>query len=222
VSIRLKASNGASKPSVTSVGARPSAPPAMRLNEGSRAIQTRGARPHDCRTNACAPNTHARLTRPGQMNQLANQTRGVSQRTSASALNQRPPARAVSGSGPKSPNYNVHSPIPLGGGSQRIRATIQGTPQVAGSVELNSVGSGKVYISNLKVDQQHRRRGVAAKLIDAAVATARRQGFRAASLEARPSDNGISPQALVAMYRRQGFKSIGKSSRGSPLMERKL
>jgi ribosomal protein S18 acetylase RimI-like enzyme len=84
------------------------------------------------------------------------------------------------------------------------------------------MGGGKVHISNLKVEQQHRRRGVAAKLIDSAVATARRQGFHLASLEARPSDNGISPQALVAMYRRQGFKSVGKSQRGSPLMERKL
>ena len=58
--------------------------------------------------------------------------------------------------------------------------------------------------------------------IDAAVATARRQGFKMARLEARPSDNGISPQALVDMYRRQGFKSVGRTGRGSPLMERKL
>jgi len=110
----------------------------------------------------------------------------------------------------------------LGQGSQQIRATIHGTPQVAGSVELSRSGGGKAYISNLKVDQQHRRRGVAAQLIDAAINTARRQGFKAASLEARPSDNGISPQALVAMYRRQGFKSVGRTDRGSPLMERKL
>ena len=112
--------------------------------------------------------------------------------------------------------------MPLGHGSQQIRATIPGTPQVAGSVELSAAGAGRVYISNLQVDQQHRRRGVAAKLIDAAIAAARRQGFKAASLEARPSDNGISPQALVAMYRRQGFRNVGKSQRGSPMMERKL
>jgi ribosomal protein S18 acetylase RimI-like enzyme len=89
-------------------------------------------------------------------------------------------------------------------------------------VEISAGGAGKAFISNLKVDQQHRRRGVAAKLIDAAINTARRQGYKAASLEARPSDNGISPQALVAMYRRQGFRSVGKSQRGSPMMERKL
>jgi ribosomal protein S18 acetylase RimI-like enzyme len=121
----------------------------------------------------------------------------------------------------KAPGYTVQAPLNVGGGNQKIRATIQGTPQVAGSVEISAAG-GKAYISNLRVDQQHRRRGVAARLIDAAVNTARRQGFKAASLEARPSDNGISPQALVAMYRRQGFKSVGKSNRGSPMMERKL
>jgi ribosomal protein S18 acetylase RimI-like enzyme len=122
----------------------------------------------------------------------------------------------------RAPSYTVQAPVPLGGRSHQIRATIQGSPQVAGSVEISAAGAGKIFISNLKVDQQHRRRGVAAKLIDAAVNTARRQGFRAASLEARPSDNGITSQALVAMYRRQGFKSVGKSHRGSPMMERKL
>jgi ribosomal protein S18 acetylase RimI-like enzyme len=147
--------------------------------------------------------------------------RAANQPPGANALNQRILHRP-SASGPRSANYNVHTPIPLGAGSQQIRATIQGTPQVAGSVEITKAGAGKAYISNLKVDQQHRRRGVAAKLIDAAISAARRQGFRAASLEARPSDNGISSQALVAMYRRQGFKNVGKSHRGSPMMERKL
>ena len=141
---------------------------------------------------------------------------------SVANANQRGPARPGSPGQMKAPAYTVQAPRPLGGNSQQIRATIQGSPQVAGSVEISRVGGGKAYISNLVVDQQHRRRGVAAKLIDAAVSTARRQGFKAASLEARPSDNGISPQALVAMYRRQGFKSVGRSYRGSPMMERKL
>jgi len=136
--------------------------------------------------------------------------------------NQRPPARPVSPGQMKAPAYTVQSPLPLGARGHQIRATIQGSPQVAGSVEISAAAGGKAFISNLKVDQQHRRRGVAGKLIDAAVNTARRQGFKTASLEARPSDNGISPQALVAMYRRQGFKSVGKSHRGSPMMERKL
>ena len=137
---------------------------------------------------------------------------------SVAGTTQRMPARPAS----KAPAYAVQAPQPLGAGSQQIRATIHGSPQVAGSVEISRAAGGKAFISNLKVDQQHRRRGVATQLIDAAITTARRQGFKAASLEARPSDNGISPQALVAMYRRQGFQSVGKSHRGSPVMERKL
>ena len=183
-----------------------------------QAIRQPGFGQPACRTPACATN-HRTQTGPGQ---FANQTPGATQRTAAHHLHQQPTVRAASGLAPKSPKYRVQTPIPLGRGGQQIRATIQGTPQIAGSVDIGMVGAGKVYISNLKVDQQHRRRGVAAKLIDAAIATARRQGFRAASLEARPSDNGISPQALVAMYRRQGFRSVGKSVRGSPMMERKL
>lgn len=141
---------------------------------------------------------------------------------SVAVVNRQTPARPAAPAISKAPNYTVQAPIPLSGRGQQIKATIQGTPQVAGSVEISSAGPGKAYISNLSVDQQHRRRGVAAKLIDAAIATARRQGFSAASLEARPSDNGIAPQTLVAMYRRKGFKSVGKTGRGSPLMERKL
>ena len=122
---------------------------------------------------------------------------------------------------PSGPNYAVQPPVPLGGHSHQIRATLNGSRQVAGSVDIRAAGAGKGFIANLKVDQDHRRRGVAAKLIDAAVNTARRQGLRSVSLEARPSDHGISPQALVAMYRRHGFKSVGKTGRGSPLMERR-
>ena len=123
---------------------------------------------------------------------------------------------------PAGPRYAVQPPVPLAGRSQQIRATLNGTRHVAGSVDIRTSGPGKGFIANLKVDHEHRRRGVAAQLIDAAVATARRQGMSSVSLEARPSDNGISPQALVSMYRRQGFKSVGRSHRGSPLMERKL
>lgn len=132
-------------------------------------------------------------------------------------LKQRPEA-----ANPRANTYAVQSPVHVAGRGQQIRATISGTQNVAGSIEISGRGAGQAYISNLTVDQQHRRRGVAAKLIDAAINNARRQGFKSASLEARPSDNGISPQALVAMYRRQGFKSVGRSQRGSPLMERKL
>lgn len=128
--------------------------------------------------------------------------------------------------GPPSPRntngYAVQAPVPLGGNGHQIKATMNGSRQVAGSVDIRAAGGGRGFIANLKVDNEHRRRGVAGKLIDAAVATARRQGFNSVSLEARPSDNGITPSALVSMYRRQGFKSVGRTQRGNPLMERKL
>lgn len=122
----------------------------------------------------------------------------------------------------KAPIYTVHAPLTVGRHYQQIRATIQGTPQIAGSVDITPSGRRKAYISNLHVDQQHRRRGVGGKLIDAVITAARRQGFKAARLEARPFDNSIPLQALVTLYRRQGFRSIGKNRRGSLLMERSL
>lgn len=151
-----------------------------------------------------------------QHNAQANKSPAIQTRTAGQ------PTPAAANAHSKANNYMVQAPVPVAGRSQQIRATIGGTPQVAGSVEISPAGGGKVFISNLQVGQQHRRQGVASKLIDAAISTARRQGFRAATLEARPSDNGISSQALVAMYRRQGFRSVGKTGRGSPLMERKL
>ena len=122
----------------------------------------------------------------------------------------------------KSPRYTVQAPLTLGRHYQQIRATIQGTPQIAGSVDISASGRGKAFILNLQVSQLHRRRGVARKLIDAVITTTRRQGFTTARLEARPFDNGIPLHALVALYRRQGFRSIGKNRRGSLLMERIL
>jgi ribosomal protein S18 acetylase RimI-like enzyme len=174
--------------------------------------------------NRLAPNIRPQATAaPAQANRTAIQSRGALPQAGANrapAINQGA-ARPASAAASRSAGYTVQAPINRGG-SQQIRATIQGTPQVAGSVEIRAAGAGRAYISNLTVDEQHRRKGVAAKLIDAALNTARRQGFKAASLEARPSDNGITPQHLVAMYRRKGFKSVGKTGRGSPLMERKL
>lgn len=122
----------------------------------------------------------------------------------------------------KAPAYAVQAPVSVGAQGKQIRATLNGSRQVAGSVDIHTAGPRKGFIANLKVDSEHRRRGVAAKLIDAAVNTARRQGLSSLSLEARPSDHGITSHALVSMYRRQGFKSVGRTQRGSPLMERKL
>ena len=131
------------------------------------------------------------------------------------------PINPVSPGQMNAPSYRLQAPLTFGC-HQQIRATIQGKPQVAGSVEISPSGRGNAFISNLHVDRQHRRRGIAAKLINAVISTARRQGFKAARLEARPFDNGIPLPALIALYRRQGFKSVGKTRRGSPLMELRL
>lgn len=155
------------------------------------------------------PPTRPQFNRPGPL----NRSNAATPQLKPAGLNQNQSA---------SPRYAVGPPVSLADRSQQIRATLHGTQQIAGSVDIRTSSPGKGFIANLKVDQQHRRRGVAAQLIDAAVITARRQGMSSLSLEARPSDNGISSQALVAMYRRQGFKNVGRSHRGSPLMERKL
>lgn len=207
------------KPQIKVVSARGPQSRQSPRHEG-RAIQLQGI--GQCRTPMCATShTNGRAGNGAQA--MANGAHQVGMKSAAPAnrSNQGAPAGSR-GAAALGGNYRVQSPLPRGVGSHQIRATLQGTNQVAGSVEISKVGNGRAYISNLQVDQQHRRRGVAAKLIDAALAAARRQGFRTASLEARPSDHGISPQALVAMYRRQGFKAVGKSQRGSPLMERKL
>jgi ribosomal protein S18 acetylase RimI-like enzyme len=116
----------------------------------------------------------------------------------------------------------VLPPTALAGGRQQIRVAVSGSRQVAGSVDIRPTGGGNAYISNLKVERDFRRQGLANQLMDAALRNARVQGFKAARLEAHPSDDGISPQALVSMYSRMGFRSVGRSSRGNPLMERRL
>ncbi|HEX8722770.1 MAG TPA: GNAT family N-acetyltransferase [Pyrinomonadaceae bacterium] len=139
-----------------------------------------------------------------------------------------PPARggtaqrreAVASAAPA--GFRVLPPTPLGAGRRQIKVTVAGSPKVAGSVDIRPAGGGKAYISNLKVESDFRRQGLGGRLMDAALQSARGQGFTAAQLEARPSDSGITSQALVSMYRRMGFRSVGKSSRGNPLMERIL
>lgn len=118
--------------------------------------------------------------------------------------------------------YRLMPPTPLAGGRQQIRVAVSGTRQVAGSVDIRPTGGGRAYISNLNVGRDFRRQGLAGQLMDAALRNARTQGFKAARLEAHPSDDGITPQALVAMYSRMGFRNVGRSSRGNPLMERSL
>ena len=118
--------------------------------------------------------------------------------------------------------YSVHEPMPGQDGSRQITVTAPGSPRPVGSVNIWAKQSGKLEITDLSVSPDHRRQGVGAMLMQAALRIAESQGMHAARLEARPSDGGIAPQALVSMYQRMGFHSVGLSSRGNPLMERTL
>jgi ribosomal protein S18 acetylase RimI-like enzyme len=160
-----------------------------------------------------AHTTHTNAAHASARPQNQNQTRSA-------PTAQRQAAVAPAPSRPA--NYRVLPPTPLAGGRQQIKVAVSGTRQVAGSVDLRPTGGGKAYISNLKVERDFRRQGLANQLMSAAMSNARSQGFSAVRLEAHPSDNGITPQALISMYSRMGFRNVGRSSRGNPLMERRL
>jgi ribosomal protein S18 acetylase RimI-like enzyme len=103
----------------------------------------------------------------------------------------------------------------------QISVAAQGLPQPVASLQMTRSDNG-VFISDLRVSPEHRRHGLAGQLIDAAVRTARSQGYPIAVLEARPdSPSEMNPGALVSMYQRHGFRMTGLSKRGSPMMERK-
>ena len=115
--------------------------------------------------------------------------------------------------------YAVRGPLRSGSG-WHIDLAAQGTPQPVGSVQLRPSENG-VYISDLKVSAEHRRQGLATQLMDAALRTARSNGYHVAQLEARPDSPGdVARGALVSMYRKLGFRTTGMSKRGNPLMER--
>lgn len=204
----------------------------IQLNKGRTPAPQAAA--HNCKGLAChatAQHAAGAKAHPGaaaaaqaNRNLMQARTTGTPQRVenraqtaaTSGGVNQAAKAAAA-----KTPAYVVHAPPVIGGGGQ-IKATIKGTPQVAGSLDIKPIGGGKVYISNLTVERQHRRQGLANQLMGAAVAAARTHGFSGAQLEARPSDAGITSQALVAMYQRLGFKNVGKTRRGNPLMERRF
>jgi len=118
------------------------------------------------------------------------------------------------------PEYAVRAPRPNGSGWD-IQVAAQGASQPVGSVQLTA-SKDRVYISNLKVSPEHRRHGLAGQLVDAALRTARSNGYRVAQLEARPDTPAdLAPSALVSMYRKLGFQTTGISQRGTPLMERR-
>lgn len=117
-------------------------------------------------------------------------------------------------------HYSVRAPRPTSSGWD-IQVAPQGAAQPVGSVQLTASKNG-IYISHLKVAPEHRRHGLASQLVDAALRTARSNGYSVAQLEARPdSAADVAPSALVQMYRKLGFQTTGISQRGNPLMERR-
>ncbi|HEV2446920.1 MAG TPA: GNAT family N-acetyltransferase [Candidatus Sulfopaludibacter sp.] len=118
------------------------------------------------------------------------------------------------------PQYTVR-PARRDGDGWEIDAAVAGRPDAAGRVRLTPSENG-VYISDLSVHPEHRRHGLARQLVQAAMRTARSQGFSVAQLEARPSPGAdMNPISLVSMYQKLGFRTTGRSHRGSPLMERR-
>jgi ribosomal protein S18 acetylase RimI-like enzyme len=100
-----------------------------------------------------------------------------------------------------------------------IQVAAGGRQEPVGSVHLTPSGKG-VYLSDLRISPEHRRHGLATQLVQAAMRTARSQGYPVTHLEARPSPGaGLPPSALVSMYYKLGFRTTGLSPRGSPLME---
>jgi len=118
------------------------------------------------------------------------------------------------------PHFAVR-PARKNGSGWEIDATAGGGNSPAGRVRLTPSENG-VYISDLSVAPDYRRHGLAKQLVQAAMRTARSQGYSVAQLEAR-ADAGseVAGHSLVSMYQRLGFRTTGRTRRGSPLMERR-
>jgi ribosomal protein S18 acetylase RimI-like enzyme len=115
------------------------------------------------------------------------------------------------------PHFALRPAMRSGSGWQ-ISAAAGG--RSAGSVRLTPSDNG-MFISDLNVAPEHRRHGLGRQLVQAAMRTARSQGYALAQLEARPSPGAdLSSAALVAMYQKLGFRTTGRSPRGNPLMQR--
>jgi Acetyltransferase (GNAT) family len=108
----------------------------------------------------------------------------------------------------------------VGNGRQQIQVRVKGAPTPIGSVDVHYDKPGKAFISDLEVNQSHRRHGVATMLMKAAMESARRNGSTATELEARPGPGSISNQALLGMYTKLGYKNKGISQRGNPRLEK--
>lgn len=129
---------------------------------------------------------------------------------SGSVINQKPAA----------PFSYAIGPAMKDGSGWQISVAAMGRSQSVGSVRITPRNK-TAYISDLEVATDHRRHGLATQLVQAAMRTARSQGYSTAQLEARPGSNSdLSQPSLVSMYQRLGFRATGLSRRGNPLLER--
>jgi ribosomal protein S18 acetylase RimI-like enzyme len=141
-------------------------------------------------------------------------------KSSAAAPAAHVPGQAISMKPRPAMNYAVRPPR-MNGSGWEISVGAPGQNGAVGSVQMTKAGEA-AWISDLRVEPEHRRHGLAGRLIDAAVHTARSHGFQVAQLEARPeSISEAATGALVSMYQRHGFRMTGLSKRGNPLMERR-
>lgn len=166
---------------------------------------------------------HALEAEADRLGRMASMSRAAepSASTASAPGNPSTPANAVINRKAGPTQYVVRAPLPNGSGWQ-IDVARQGSAQPVGSVQLTASKEG-AYISNLKVQPEHRRHGLAGQLIDAALRTARSNGYGVAQLEARPdSPADLSSRVLVSMYRKLGFTTTGVSQRGNLLMERRV
>lgn len=136
------------------------------------------------------------------------------QQSATSTTQQKPQAGSVQ----QQSQYELSPAVWVGNGRQQIRVKIKGAPAPIASVDVHYDQPGKAFISDLEVNQAHRRHGVGSMLMKAAMESARRNGSSATELEARPGAGSISNQALVGMYQKMGFRQAGLTRRGNPKM----
>jgi GNAT superfamily N-acetyltransferase len=121
-----------------------------------------------------------------------------------------------------SPRYGVQAPVAIGN-TVVLKGMAQGSPQPAGTVQLRVDPAARTgSIMNLQVAPAHRRQGVATMLVHSAVAQAKLRGVAVLSLDARPSEPGISAAVLVNFYQRFGFRQSAVTPQGSYRMEAHL
>jgi GNAT superfamily N-acetyltransferase len=120
------------------------------------------------------------------------------------------------------PRYGVQAPVAIGN-TVLLKGMAQGSPQPAGTVQLRIDPAARTgSIMNLQVAPAHRRQGVATMLVHSAVAQAKLRGVAVLSLDARPSEPGISAAVLVNFYQRFGFRQSAVTPQGSYRMEAHL